>query len=57
MTTQYGWTFNGHHYTECESTRLGRPWFSFHRDGVKLTEKEWRLLMKEDRAVIKPTNT
>jgi hypothetical protein len=50
MSTRYGWTFNGHHYTTCESVRMGRPLVSYHRDGVKLTEREWRRLMAADRA-------
>lgn len=47
--TSEGWTVNGHHYTHCLSVRMGRPLETFHRDGIKLTEREWRRLMAQDR--------
>lgn len=50
MSTRAGWTFNGHHYTECASQRMGRPLFTFHRNGVRMSEREWRKAMAEDKA-------
>lgn len=50
MSTRSGWTFNGHHYTTCESSRMGCPIVTYHRDGVRLSERDWRRLMAQDRA-------
>lgn len=49
MATRAGRTFNGHHYTTCHSTRLSSPIVTYHRDGVRLTEREWRRHMEADK--------
>lgn len=49
MAMRYGWTFNGAHYSVCESVRLSSPITTYHRNGVRMTEREWRRMMDADR--------
>ena len=49
MATHAAWTYNGHHYTNTQSTRLGSPIETYHRDGKRMAYTAWRAAFFADR--------
>lgn len=46
MAMRTGWTFNGKHFTETRTCRMGMHRIMFFIDGKPASEREWRLAMK-----------
>lgn len=50
MTMRTGWTFNGKHFAETRTTRMGAPRFMFFIDGKPTPHAAWRAEMAVARA-------
>lgn len=50
MAMRTGWTFNGKHFAETRTCRMGMRRVMFFVDGKPTAEREWRLAMREAKA-------
>ena len=49
MASRAGWTFNGKHFAETVTARMGARRAMYFIDGKPTPEREWRLEMKKAR--------